>query len=160
MARYGLTQMEVLDAVCAELTTVTAITNIVGARIYKMPHAPKTAAPLANKQTPFLVVFPDDVDPTRNGYCLSTWEEERAGIVIAAHLSGYADDADAGQAQALAELAQTAIYSSLALMKTLGVLQWETTSKPRLTYGLQEGVKSAISLLRMTATYNVKYTIG
>jgi hypothetical protein len=160
VARIGLTQQQIVDAVATVLRADAAIAALVGTRIYVMRSIPGILAPAEDKETPFLEIRAGDETATRNGYCDSIWNEVQTELRFAGVASCYTDDDDSWEAQAIVNAVQTAIFSSRVLMRL--VLQWETGQTPAIAISTDSktGAKSAICIISMLATHNVRYTLG
>lgn len=159
MARIGLTQKEIVDAVYAVLVADTAIAALVGSRIYVQRSIPGVLAPVEDKETPFLELRAGDETATYVGYCDSIRNEVQTEIRFAGVASCYGDDEDSWEAQQITNAVQTAIFSSRVLMRL--VLRWETGQTPAIAISTDgKGSKSAISIISMLATHDVRYTLG
>lgn len=162
MARVGPTQRQIVDAVMAELRASTALAAIVDTRIYVMRAVSPVLVPVADKETPYLDVTIGDTTSTRNGYCDSTWFETGMEIRFLAAVSCYDDDDESWDAIEITELVKTIVYSSQTLMRL--VKQWNIGQEPALQLRTaapeKGGGKIALSLMSLTCTYDVRYSIG
>lgn len=160
MARLaGPTQRDIVDAVMTELRASAALAELVGDRIYSMRAVPGAVAPAADKETPYLDVTIGDTTSTRNGYCDSTWFEVVFEIRFGGVVSCYDDDDEGWDAIEITEACKTIVYSSATLMRL--VKQWNIGQEPALRLAREQGgAKIAVSLMSLTCTYDVRYSIG